>query len=148
MKRGRKSAAEHLSVVSFAKARPGPPLSLTEAQADAWRAITNRLPADWFPRETHPILTALCKHISTFELLSKAIDRYEPEWLDVDGGIERLMKLTQMRERESRGVLAASRALRLSKQAQIKPERAGRIVADAPDDARRPWDEAEWAVHE
>jgi hypothetical protein len=35
--------------------RPEPPDELTDEQATEWRAIVNRLGADWFPRETHPM---------------------------------------------------------------------------------------------
>jgi hypothetical protein len=35
-------------------ARPEPPADLTEDQADEWRAVVDRLPADWFPRTADP----------------------------------------------------------------------------------------------
>jgi hypothetical protein len=37
-------------------ARPEPPADLTEEQAAEWRAVVERLPADWFPREVEPRL--------------------------------------------------------------------------------------------
>jgi hypothetical protein len=34
-------------------ARPDAPYDLTDEQSDEWWAVVNRMPADWFPRETH-----------------------------------------------------------------------------------------------
>jgi len=54
-KRGRKSSAS-LSVISGngieVISRPDAPVDLTDEQAAEWRAIVNRMPADWFTRET------------------------------------------------------------------------------------------------
>jgi hypothetical protein len=63
--RGLKSAA-HLAVIGPGGLvpsirRPSPPNTLTEAEAAEWKAIVNRMPADWFPRETHPMLVQLCR---------------------------------------------------------------------------------------
>jgi hypothetical protein len=43
-------------------ARPEPPEDLTEEQAAEWSAVVDRLPADWFPRETHGLLARYCRH--------------------------------------------------------------------------------------
>jgi len=51
--RGRKSAASgELVAVSAVQvmARPDAPYDLTDEQADEWRSVVDRLPADWFPR--------------------------------------------------------------------------------------------------
>ena len=62
--RGRKRSAELAVVRSITAARPQPPDDLTEAQAETWRAIVNRLPGNWFGRETLPILAAHLRHMS------------------------------------------------------------------------------------
>jgi len=41
---------------------------------ETWRRIVSRLPADWFPVETHPILTQYCRLISRASDISKMID--------------------------------------------------------------------------
>jgi hypothetical protein len=38
---------------------------LTEDQAAEWRAVVDRLPNDWFPRETHGMLAQFCRHVCT-----------------------------------------------------------------------------------
>jgi hypothetical protein len=51
--RGPQSSAA-LAIVPVAElrgdARPEPPADLTEEQAAEWRAVVERLPADWFPQ--------------------------------------------------------------------------------------------------
>ena len=64
--RGKKSAAS-LEVVNHSGVtelpRPQPLEELTDEQALEWRLIVNRLPADWFPAETHGILAQYCRHV-------------------------------------------------------------------------------------
>lgn len=139
-KRGRASSADLAVVRNILDARPQPTDDLNPAQAEIWLQIVNRLPSDWFPRETLPILAAHCRHVTTHRLLSDAIDEYEPAWLAVEGGIERLGKLTAMRDREARGMVATARALRITKAAQTRPETAYR-GAKAAGNGRRPWDD-------
>ena len=43
--------------------RPAPPRSLSDEEAEEWRAVVNRLPATWFPRETHSMLTQYCRQV-------------------------------------------------------------------------------------
>jgi hypothetical protein len=57
--------------------RPSPPDDLTDAQQDEWWAIVNRMPADWFPRETHAILAQYCRHVTRCSKVGHLIDRAE-----------------------------------------------------------------------
>ncbi|SKA10980.1 hypothetical protein [Consotaella salsifontis] len=139
MKRGPKSAASLALVAPLTESRPLPPEDLTDDQQGEWRAVVRRMPADWFPRETHGILKAFCRHATTHRLISYEIDRYEAEWLKDEDGLKRLDKLTAMRERESRAMIATARALRITKHSQIRPETAGRATRGSFD-GRRPWD--------
>jgi len=59
MKRGRQSLAD-LAVVRVTDERIDPPASLTEEQANEWRAIVNSLPADYFRPGDTPLLAAFC----------------------------------------------------------------------------------------
>ncbi len=140
MKRGPKSSADLAVVRNILDARPQPPDDITPAQAEIWLAIVNRLPSDWFGRETLPILAAHCRHVTTHRLLSDAIDQYQPDWLTVEGGVERLGKLTAMRDREARGMVNTARALRITKASQTRPETAYRGAAKGSPEGARPWD--------
>jgi len=44
-----------------------------------WDATVHRLPADWFPEETWPVLAAYCSHVVTSRLLTEQIARFEKE---------------------------------------------------------------------
>jgi hypothetical protein len=62
--RGRPSTAALALVATGRQAheRPEPPPELKGKAAQAeWRGIVGRMPADWFPRETHAMLIQLCR---------------------------------------------------------------------------------------
>jgi len=54
--------------------RPSPPESLSDEQAEEWRRVVNRMPADWFPAETHALLEQRCRHVIRARHLAQAID--------------------------------------------------------------------------
>jgi hypothetical protein len=57
--------------------RPDPPCGLTDEMAHEWRTIVNRLPADWFPAETHGMLAQYCTHIVRARRVRDALNRLE-----------------------------------------------------------------------
>jgi hypothetical protein len=140
MKRGRKSASELSVVTGIQSARPAAPDDLTQEQAEVWRSVVTRLPANWFPRETFDVLAAYCRHVATHRFLTAEIDRTEPDWLKAEGGIERLGKLTAMRDRETKAMIAAARSLRITKSSQTRAEGAARGAASNPQGHPKPWD--------
>ena len=139
--RGRKSSSELATIVIEAGERTPapPPPELTDAQATVWRDVVSSLPGDWFTRAAHPILIAFCRHVCRARLLEMQILRFEIEWIDVDGGLERLDRLLALAERETRAITACARALRLTPQAQMHPRTAGRSISNLPV-GPRPWD--------
>jgi hypothetical protein len=52
-------------------ARPEPPSDLTDDQAAEWRAVVERMPADWFPRETYGLLSQYCRHVVTARRIAR-----------------------------------------------------------------------------
>jgi hypothetical protein len=139
--RGRVSATEITTVVISAGERPPapPPPELTDAQATIWRDVVGSLPGDWFTRAAYPILVAYCRHVCRARLLEMQVARFKVEWIDVDGGLERLDRLLALAERETRALTACARALRLTPQAQMHPRTAGRAISSLPV-GPRPWD--------
>jgi hypothetical protein len=76
--------------------RPDPPADLTDEMAHEWRAIVNRLPADWFPTETHGLLAQYCTHIVRARRVRDVLNRMErSEDLDVREYKALLMSETQ-----------------------------------------------------
>lgn len=94
--------------------RPDAPYDLTDEQADEWRAVVNRLPADWFTRETWPLLAQYCRHVVSARHVSELIRKLEaaPDGFDVD----EYDKLLKMQEREGRALSSLATRMRLSQQ--------------------------------
>ncbi|SFP98159.1 hypothetical protein SAMN03159463_05306 [Mesorhizobium sp. NFR06] len=145
MKRGRKSSSELASIAIATMAAPAPdaPYDLSDEAAEIWRTIVATLPADFVPREMHDVLAAHCRHVATGRFISREIDRFTFDWLKVDGGIDRLAKLTAIRDREVRGALATARALRLTSQSRYRPERAATARQALASGLEKPWEPRE-----
>lgn len=114
--RGRRSAAS-LTVIGPSAVetvpRPTPPDELTEDQAHEWRAIVNRLPAEWFPRETHGMLAQYCRHVVAARKVADLIASAEE---DETTDIENYDRLLKMQEREGRALSSLATRMRLSQQ--------------------------------
>lgn len=133
--RGRVSAAA-LTVISpggiETVRRPEPPIELTDEQAEEWRAIVNRMPADWFTRETAPLLVQYCRTIVRARRLAQLLNNTEKsEELDVKEYRDLLRS-----EAEQSGVLMSlATKMRISQQStydKSKKKPAGGTT--------RPWD--------
>lgn len=132
--RGRQSGA---SLAVFrpdgitAVSRPPPPGDLTPEQADEWLKVVNRMPAQWFPDETHPTLAQYCRHIITARRVAQAIEKLaESEEFD----LANYDQLLRMQERESRALIALARSMRIAQSATYsKDKKKGPAT-------KRPWD--------
>jgi hypothetical protein len=120
--RGKKSVAA-LSVIApagiTAVQRPEAPADLTAEQAEEWLEVVNRMPADWFPRETHRLLVQYCCHVVQARYVAQMIgsllteesgdlDFQKDNWL---ADYDRLLK---MQEREGRAMTALARGMRMT----------------------------------
>jgi hypothetical protein len=109
--------------------RPEAPDELTDEQAEEWRAITGRMPADWFPRETHGMLTQLCRHTVAARRVAQLIGVAESsEHLNVDE-YERLLS---MQDRESRAVAMLATKMRISQQTTYDPRKRKPVIGSPP----------------
>jgi hypothetical protein len=100
--RGRKSAEALSVVMGIPGQRPAPPDNLDEDEAAEWRAIVERMPADWFTRETWPVLAELCRHICTSNVVSARLSADRKQLVLKDP--ELFDKLTKIHEREARAI--------------------------------------------
>lgn len=131
--RGRKSAAS-LEVVSSNVApieRPTVPDDLTDEQAEVWQKITNRMPADWFPAETWPLLGMYCRHVVAARRVAQLIEQAE-ESPDLE--VETLDRLYKMQEREGRAMSSLATKMRLTQQTTYDKSRK------KPMQVRKPWE--------
>lgn len=135
-KRGRQSAAalEITSAPGLLETveRPDAPYDLTDEQATEWWAVVNRLPADWFPRETHALLADYCRHVVKSRRIAQLVaDAESRPAIDVDT----LDKLYKMADRESRAISSLATRMRISQQA-TSTHRADKGTKGV----RKPWE--------
>ena len=135
--RGRKSAAElqigsNSAALAERVARPDPPdeYDLSDEHIVEWWAVVNRMPADWFPRETHGLLASYCRHIVTQRRVGQLINEAEAQDpLDI-GDLDRLYK---MQEREGRAISSLATRMRLSQHSSYdKKKSVGKSRGKAP----------------
>lgn len=111
--------------------RPDVPVYLTDEEADEWQAITERLAADWFPRETHGLLADYCRHVVRGRRIAQLI---EAEYDGADVDVDALDKLYKMAERESRAASSLATRLRITQQATVNAK------TKKPAMTKKPWD--------
>ena len=132
--RGRTSASE-LSTIGprgiETVRRPEPAPELTDEQAIEWRAVVNRLPADWFPRETHGLLAQYCRHVVAGRRVAELVKAIESE---PDFDIVAYDRALKMQEREGRAMSSLATRMRLSQQTTYDPKRK------KPTLEKKPWE--------
>jgi hypothetical protein len=132
--RGRQSSAS-LSVVTSdgisSVPRPVAPDELTDEQASEWTALTNRLPADWFPRETHGMLAQYCRHVVSARRVAQLIADCEA---GEEFNVENYDRLLKMQEREGRALSSLATRMRLSQQTTYDKSKK------KPGATRKPWE--------
>ena len=118
--RGRK---QNLAVVTdspiSSQDRPEPPNELTPEQRIEWISVVNSLPADWFEDYSTQTLVQYCKHVIEARRIAKLIDKlanFDDEEFDLIAFTKTYDKLLAMQERETRGILACMRSMRLTQQ--------------------------------
>jgi hypothetical protein len=122
-KRGRKSAASQaLAPVKPVDQipRPAPPDQLTDEEAEEWCAVVDRMPADWFARETHALLVQYCRHVIAARRIAQFIAHLQQEEeLDVKGWADAL----KMQARESQIIATLATKMRISQQSTYDKSR-------------------------
>lgn len=89
------------------------------------------MPADWFPRETHGMLTQYCRHVVAARRVAQLISKAEKsKTLD----LEEYDRLLKMQEREGRAISSLSTRMRISQQATVRAD-----AARKPDMVDDPW---------
>lgn len=137
--RGRESAAA-LSVVSELKdARQPPPDDLSSAEQDLWRRIMRTKPPKWWDEGSLPLLREYCQLDTRLKLLQVEIGQIDAAALQEEDGLERLNKLTRIKDRDLARAIQLAMKMRLTQQARYDASKAA--VASKKTAPRRPWDE-------
>ncbi len=138
--RGRKSMSALMIDGSTAVIqRPDAPYTLTDAEADEWRAIVNSMPADYFARSHYPVLSQLCRHIAASNRVAQLIEQCCAKKRGKTFNIDEFNLLNVMQNRESGVIYRLARSMRLTHQAlyraeSTKPRPVGMMKAPWDDD--------------
>jgi hypothetical protein len=138
-KRGRKSAGDLVAAQTIAGAvsrleRPSPPSELTDEQSTEWWAVVNRMPAAYFPRETHALLVQYCRHVVTARRVAQLIAATENN-PSLDVAVYK--DLLKMQEAEGRAISSLATRMRLTQQATVNAKVQKPLDMGA---AKKPWD--------
>lgn len=116
--------------------RPEAPLDLTAEESDVWLETVDAMPADWFPRETFPLLRQWCRHTVTARRVSRMIDTAAArEELNVG----EMKELLGMQAKETAALKALGASMRLSQQASYSARGAGGEKGRRSS-MKRPWE--------
>jgi hypothetical protein len=109
--------------------RPDPPNELTDEQAVEWREVVNRMPADWFGRETHGMLAQYCRHVVAARRVAELVATIEK---DQDFDLLAYDRALKMQEREGRALSALATRMRVSQQTAYDPKRKRQSAGKKP----------------
>lgn len=109
--------------------RPDAPYDLNDEQSEEWWAVVNRMPAEWFPRETHGLLTQYCRHVVAARRVAQLLRDCE-SGAELD--VELYDRLLKMQEREGRALSSLATRLRITQQATVSPKTRKPTMAPPP----------------
>lgn len=113
--------------------RPRCPHDLNDEEAEVWFAVVNRLPADWFPAETHPLLVQYCR---TTVQARRVAEMIEKATSDPELTMSAYDRLLRMQARQSSALALLATKMRISQQSTTNHR--GNKKQVAPD--KKPWD--------
>jgi hypothetical protein len=126
---------KQLSVVDNSKVlaipRAEAPEELTDEEADEWRAVTNRMPADYFGKEHYACLVQRCRHVVNARRIAQLIEQMVGGD-EIDAGS--YVKLLRAQKEETTAIIACDRTMRLTHQSNVPANvsRIPQVTLDAP----------------
>jgi hypothetical protein len=139
--RGRKSGASLAIIPHVDNRRPSAPVDLTKEQAKEWDRIVTAMPAGWFAPENFVLLTEYVRHLCRARHLDRQIEKAMRG--DVDSEVIRVVdKLIKLGAATTNALNNLARSMRLSQNARMHREPAGRAVA-ARTIGKKPWEDSD-----
>ncbi len=115
--RGRQSAAARSMVATMTTleqdTRPEPPEDLEPAEIKIWRDLVARMPADWFPIETLPLLEQYCKLVAGIKFIDKIIRNIEKS---SNPDMDKWQKVSNIRRLDTQMIGILATKMRLTQQ--------------------------------
>lgn len=137
--RGRKSEIGLALVAgSFQGQRPPAPERLNDEEREEWNAIVNRMPPDWFTRETWSMLKSLCAQVCIQRQLEAASRLLKPEELATAEGMKAFRDLMAMQEKVLKTIVSPATKMRLTPQSRYDTLKANTAVNNTVQ--MRPWE--------
>ena len=142
--RGRKSTAtlaiaSPASDLDQARQRPPAPNDLSDPEKVIWRRVVAAMPAGWFQPEHRDTLSAYCRHATRSVQFNEMASAFTPADVGEKIDLEDLDRIARMADRETRAALALARSMRLTHQAQIRAEKAGK-EREKENGESKPWE--------
>jgi hypothetical protein len=119
---------------------PGPPEELGPDEAIEWRLLVGRMPVDWFPPETWPLLIQLCRHICQARWFGQCLQEVRAGCMGTlpIAELENIEHLTKLHHLEGRAVQSIMLKLRLTTSVRMPdPDSARQRRAEIADEL--PW---------
>ena len=135
--RGRKSRFAVIKPDAPSASQPAPPKDLTPEALEIWQRVLDALPPQWIKPEHLDMLESYARHAAAARRY--ALERDAWPMGDADD-ILVANRLSTMAERESRAALSLARSMRITHQAQVHRETAGRMSAQRGGGGKKPWE--------
>jgi hypothetical protein len=118
--------------------RPEPPGELTDEEAQIWKNIVNGMAADWFPAETHDLLTQYCRLIIKARRIAELTHAYERKKKSTFSTVQ-YCHLIREEANISKSIGTLARLMRLNQASTYKHD----YVKKRPFTLKKPWDRDE-----
>ena len=140
MKPGRKTQPDITVEPTLPGEIPAPPTELSEDEGREWTRFWEVSPANWYPRETWPLLIQLCRHIVNARWFGETMQEVRAGLLDPTNidEIKHLEYITRLHDREGRAASAIMEKLRLTTQQRVNRNVAAPIQTEGAPEVR-PW---------
>ena len=117
--------------------RPNPPNDLDDEEQQVWRHTVNSMAADWFPPETHGLLTQYCRLIISARRISELKKSLEKPKKGHKFDILNYRRLVKDEAAISQAIAILARNMRLSQGSTSRQE----YVKKRPMTLKKPWDQ-------
>jgi len=112
---------------------------LTKRQAEIWRDVVETEAAELFATAaTKNLLVDYCRARETAETYTNLIERFTPEWLTTEEGLDRFRAICRGRDVETRAAVTLAMKLRLTNQSRYVKDHS--VVASRKAAGQRPWE--------
>jgi len=139
--RGRPSKASRVTAVTgeLPGDRPQPPSELSPPERVEWNAIAARMPADWFTRETQPLLAELCVIIVLSRDITHQIHNFDRGLLKYEKMYNKWLAMLRLKLQLQSQMANLSSKLRLTHRSRYDAKTAFNNVERATKQIK-PWD--------